>query len=313
MTPAPAPLQTRIDRPPWLPVAQWPFRIRAVAVDGHLLHLVDEGDGPVLLLVHAGMWSFVWRDLIADLSRDFRCVAVDFPGSGLTRAPAGHQAGLEPNSLLLDGVVDQLGLTEVTLVVHDLGSLIGLATAARRPELVRGLVVINGFGWPPRGALRAALRLFGGPVVRGLNLATNLLPRLTAGRFGVGRHLHRRARAAFLGPTGQRSQRLAFHQLMRDASGSGPLLGRIEAALRGPLADRPVLTVFGQFNDPFRFQRRWRELFPRARQVVVRRGNHFPMNDDPAGVAAAIRTWWHEVAAAPQLPGAPGVTGAATP
>jgi pimeloyl-ACP methyl ester carboxylesterase len=287
-------LQTGIARPPWLPETEWPFQLRTITVDGCRLHLIDEGSGPVLLLVHAGMWSFVWRDLIADLSGDFRCVAVDFPGSGLTQAPAGYPVGLASNSRLLAGVVDRLGLTDATLVGHDLGGLIGLNWAARHPDLVRGLVLLNTFGWPPQPALRAMLKLMGGPAMRPLNTATNLVPRITAGRFGVGRHLTRQARTAFLGPTRERTRRRTFHQLMADASRSTQLLEQVEAAQRTSLADRPVLTVFGQYNDPFRFQRRWRELYPHARQVIVPHGNHFPMNDDPQGVAAAIRSWWQD-------------------
>jgi pimeloyl-ACP methyl ester carboxylesterase len=288
-------LQATLERPGWLPETEWPFRIQALSVDGCRLHVIDEGSGPVLLLVHAGMWSFVWRDLIAELSGGFRCVAVDFPGSGLTQAPDDYPIGIGPNAQLLEGVTDRLGLTDLTLVAHDLGGLIGLAMAVRRPELIRGLVVINGFGWPPRGALRAFLGLLGGPAVRGPNVATILLPRLTSGRFGVGRHLSRQARQAFLGPTRDRARRPTFHRLMRDASRSAPLLEQVETGLRTSLRDRPALTIFGQYNDPFRFQRRWRELFPHARQVVVARGNHFPMNDDPQGVAAAIRSWFQEV------------------
>ena len=254
---------------------------------------VDEGSGPVLLLVHAGMWSFVWRDLIVELSRDFRCVAVDFPGSGLTEAPDEYPVGLESNSRLLEEVVvDRLGLGDVTLVVHDVGGLIGLAVAARRPDLVRGLVLMNTFGWPPPRLLKGMLRLMGSPLLRGLDTATNFVPRLTSGRFGVGRHLGRPARTGFLGPTQERARRRTFHQLMADASRSTRLLEPIETALQTSLADLPVLTIFGQYNDPLHFQARWRELFPHARQVVVPRGNHFPMNDDPLGVAAAIRSWW---------------------
>ena len=287
-------LPTSIARPTWLPETEWPFPIRTITVDGCQLHVIDEGSGPVLLLVHAGMWSFVWRDLIADLSGDFRCVAVDFPGSGLTQAPDGYPIGLASNSRLLAGVVDRLGLSEVTLVAHDLGGLIGLSWAAHHPELIHRLVLLNTFGWPSQPALHAILKLMGGPAMRALNTATNLVPRLTAGRFGVGRHLNRQARAAFLGPTRERARRRTFHQLMADASRATGLLEQIETALRTPLADRPVLTVFGQYNDPFHFQRRWRELFPHACQVVVPHGNHFPMNDDPQGVAAAIRSWWQD-------------------
>lgn len=65
----------------------------------------------------------------------------------------------------------------------------------------------------------------------------------------------------------------------------------VDAALRGGLADRPLLTIFGQFNDPLRFQPRWKELFPTARQLQVRRGNHFPMCDDPDLVAGALTSF----------------------
>ena len=57
------------------------------------------------------------------------------------------------------------------------------------------------------------------------------------------------------------------------------------------LADRPLLTIFGQFNDPLRFQRRWRALNPNVRQVKVPRGNHFPMCDDPQLVASELKAF----------------------
>ena len=68
------------------------------------------------------------------------------------------------------------------------------------------------------------------------------------------------------------------------------LLERADAALRGPLADRPLLTIFGQYNDPLRLQPQWRQRFPSARQEIVPKGNHFPRCDTPASVA----TWNRE-------------------
>jgi len=83
---------------------------------------------------------------------------------------------------------------------------------------------------------------------------------------------------------------------MRDARRSGELLESIEASLKSWLHDRPLLTIFGERNDPLHLQRRWRQLFPAARQVAVATGNHFPMNDDPVLFAAAIRDRWQEIA-----------------
>jgi hypothetical protein len=42
------------------------------------------------------------------------------------------------------------------------------------------------------------------------------------------------------------------------------------------------------------FQPRWCELFPLAQLVVIAGGNHFSVNDDLHGVAAAIRSWWQD-------------------
>ncbi len=52
-----------------------------------------------------------------------------------------------------------------------------------------------------------------------------------------------------------------------------------------------MLTVFGERNDPFDFQGKWKALFPHAVQVVVPAGHHFPMCDAPDLVAEAICSW----------------------
>jgi len=70
-----------------------------------------------------------------------------------------------------------------------------------------------------------------------------------------------------------------------------PLYAEASVALRGLFAELPLLTIFGERNDPFHFQQRWRELFPGARQLVIPGGNHFPMCDDPPFVAEAIERW----------------------
>lgn len=284
--------QHTLARPSWLPESSWPFPLRRADILGHRLHYTDAGAGPVLLFVHAGMWSFVWRDVIADLSKDFRCVALDFPGSGLSEAAPGYRVSIGAHAEVLAAFVTHLGLDELTLVVHDLGAVIGLDVAARRPELVRALVIAQGFGWWPRQRiLRGALRLMGGATMRTLNHTTNVINRLTATTLGVGRHLGTADRRAFLGPTRTRRRRRPFHDLMRDARRGRQRLDTIETALRGRLRDRPVLTIFGERNDPFHFQRTWRELYPNARQIVVAKGNHFPMTDDPTLFATAVRDW----------------------
>ena len=86
----------------------------------------------------------------------------------------------------------------------------------------------------------------------------------------------------------------AFHYYLRDARNCDALYERVESALAGPFRGLPLLTIFGERNDPLRFQPRWKALFPDAQQVVIARGNHYPMCDDPDLVARTISAWHRE-------------------
>ena len=278
--------------PAWLTREQWPFTIRFADVAGHRIHYVDEGQGPLLLFVHAGFWSFLWRDVIRQLRDRFRCVALDFPGHGLSEEAEGYQVGLASHRDVLNDFVDVVGLHDATLVLHDLGGPIGLLVAAERPGLVRGLVPMNTFGWKwDERALKVMIGIVGSRPMTLFGTATNLVAKASAMSLGVGRQLSAEGRKAFLGPFRNPSRRSAFHRLMRDARHSGHLMAEVETALRTVLSDQPMLTVFGERNDPFGFQRRFKSMFPNAREYVVSKGNHFPMCDDPTGVADAISTW----------------------
>jgi haloalkane dehalogenase len=79
-------------------------------VDGQLIHDVDEGSGPTLLLVHAGpAWSFVYRDVILRLRERFRCVALDLPGSGLSPRGPGYRPTRHAASRVLEAVGESFG------------------------------------------------------------------------------------------------------------------------------------------------------------------------------------------------------------
>jgi pimeloyl-ACP methyl ester carboxylesterase len=77
-------------------VLQWEFSGGPNTVssdtDGHTVHYVDEGSGPTLLFLHGNpTWSFVYRDVIRSLRDEFRCIAVDYPGFGLSSAAPGYR------------------------------------------------------------------------------------------------------------------------------------------------------------------------------------------------------------------------------
>lgn len=278
-----------LARPEWLPENVWPFDTFGLEVDDSTIAVTDVGRGPTLLFVHCGLWSFVWRDLMTRLAPDFRCIAFDAPGNGRSTKLPGNAITLERAARAVNGIVETLALEDFTLVVHDLGGPSGIAGAAQTPGRIRGIAAINTFGWKPSGALfRGMLAMMGSAPIRELDVLTGFLPRITETSFGVGRHLDSASRAAFVAGIGD-SGRRAFHYYLRDARYCDALYEQVASALTGPFATLPLVTIFGERNDPLGFQPRWKQMFPDARQVVVAKGNHFPMCDDPDLVAETIR------------------------
>jgi haloalkane dehalogenase len=280
---------TPLARPTWLPESVWPFQTSTIEIEGSKIAVTDVGQGPVLLFVHTGFWSFIWRDVILRLAQDFRCICFDAPGTGQSdRLPTGR-ISLDKASRALTAIIRALNLQDVTLVVHDLGGPSGIAGAARVPDRIRGLCAVNAFAWKPSGpAFRGMLAFMGSTAIREFSAWTGILTRITSSAFGVGRHLDASSREAFYAGAGRQGVR-AFHSYLRDARKSHAIYEQLDRALTGPFRLLPVLTIFGERNDPLGFQPRWKQLFPDARQVVVAKGNHFPMCDDPDLVAASIR------------------------
>ena len=288
MNDASAPLAS-LRRPQWLPQSVWPFHTATLNVEGSKIAVTDVGRGPVLLFVHTGLWSFIWRDVILRLSPDFRCVCFDAPGTGQSDRLPSRSISLERASRALIAVIEALDLQDITLIVHDLGGPSGIAGAARLPERIRGLCIVNAFAWKPSGPLfRGMLTLMGSMVMREFSAWSGVLLRVTSGVFGVGRHLDEPSRNAFSAGVGRQGMR-AFHSYLRDARKSRMIYDQLDEALTGPFSQLPLTTIFGERNDPLGFQPRWKQLFSDARQVVVSGGNHFPMCDDPDLVATTIR------------------------
>ncbi len=279
--------------PAWLTSDVWPFATMQLDTGESAVAFSQVGKGPVLLF-YTGIGSFVWRDVMLCLSADFRCVVVDPPGIGLSAPVPRAATTLAHSAAAVAAVIHALELQDVTLVLHDTGAPPALAAAARTPHRIRGIVGVNTFGWKPAGAVfRGMLAVMGNPVMRRIDLATGVLARVTSTAFGVGRHLDETSGRAY--HAGIARSIGAFHDYLEEARFSDEIYDEVTRALTGPFRGLPMLTVFGERNDPLGFQLQWKRLFPDCRQITIPNGNHFPMCDDPALVAEAIRDWHHEL------------------
>jgi haloalkane dehalogenase len=90
--------------PGWIPRDLYPFESCYADVDGARVHYVDEGSGPPLLLLHGNpTWSFLYRDLIEELKDRFRCIALDYPGFGLSKAPPNYSYTPAEHASVVEG------------------------------------------------------------------------------------------------------------------------------------------------------------------------------------------------------------------
>ena len=109
------------------------------------IHLIDEGQGSPILLLHGNPDSSeVWSAIIPGLSPRHRCIAPDLPGFGRSIAPDNIDYSLGGMASWVDELVTALGIGEpLHLVVHDIGGPFGLAWAVRHPDKVRSVVIMN--------------------------------------------------------------------------------------------------------------------------------------------------------------------------
>lgn len=127
-------------------------RIEAIAppqggfldIEGERLHVLDQGAGPPLVLIHglSGQMGNFAHSLIPRLTRDFRVVAFDRPGSGYSSRSAGSPAGLEAQAAALAKAMRRLKLDKPVVVGHSLGGAVALQYALSWPETLRGLGLV---------------------------------------------------------------------------------------------------------------------------------------------------------------------------
>ena len=265
---------------------------RFLEFDGARIHYVDEGKGDVLLLLHGNpSWSFLYRKIIAALKSDFRCVALDFPGYGLSDAAPGYGFTPREHSVILERFVDRLRLRDVTMIVQDWGGPIGLGFGARRPELVAGLIIGNTFAWPldAERRLRVFSWIMGGPIGRSLTFGFNFVPR-SFFALGFAQKLEPEVLNMYLAPWRKRARRKAAVIAPRQLIAASEYLREVEANLP-KLADRPALIVWGLKDLAFREaeRRRFERCFPEHTVVLFNNASHFLQEDVGDQIAQSIR------------------------
>lgn len=287
--------------------AEYPYQGKFLNVGGHQLHVLDEGKGETLVMVHGNpTWSFYYRRLVRDLSAQYRVIVPDHMGMGLSDKPsdADYHYTLERRVQDLEQTLEQLGAEQrLTLVAHDWGGMIALAFTLRNPQRVSRLVLMNtaGFFLPEGKGLPWQLFLVRkmplGFLVRGLNAfvhGANWMCSTVPGK------LTDVARLGYALPYDSWAHRIAVHWFVQDIplSEHDPAFALVEAVSTQlpALVSRPTLLFWGRrdfvFDDAFLAE--WKRRVPQLPIVEYPEAGHYVLEDAYDDILSRLRRFLAE-------------------
>jgi haloalkane dehalogenase len=277
------------------------YREHRVPRGTHHLYARDyPGAEPAIVLMHGFPDNLHLYDrLLPHLTPRRRVVTFDFLGWGASDKPTGHPYTATSQTGDLDAVISQLGLNQVTVVVHDASGPPGIDWALQHPQRVAGLVLLNTYYCRMPG-LRSpeAIWLFSTPLVRQVARPASRL-------FGdlVFRRIYHWQVGRFFSDPEVREEflPLLYQQFVASPSTHGAFFG-LNRDLRSALAvgtaaiprlrrfGRPVRIIFGA-ADPYlnrRVARRFHQLLPTSELFLLDGARHYVQLDEPQQVARLI-------------------------
>ncbi|MFE9579166.1 alpha/beta fold hydrolase [Nocardia sp. NPDC006044] len=293
----------------------WPFQARYTEAAGFRQHYIDEGpadaDETLVLLHGQPTWGYLWRHLIGPLGRARRVVVPDHMGFGKSATPADSDYLACDHVDNLEAIlVEVLDLHRITLVLHDWGGPIGAAFALRHPDRIDRIVAINTvlplgqpgyrelmagnhadsawFRWAAAaeadGTLTEVLGNAGNTVIHAmLALQTVTRPEIVTPTWIRAYASHFTDRAECLGA-------IRFPQQVV-APGPKPSLPEPDPAAAAAVRAKPAILLEGMQDTallPRYIIPAFRAAFPDAPVIELPNAGHFPQEDTPDAVLAAL-------------------------
>lgn len=263
---------------------------RFLDIGGQRVFYHRAGRGKPLVLLHGILVShYVWRHVIPGLAADHDVIAIDLPGFGESDRPSASDFRYTPTGYLetVIGVLDALGIERATLAGHSMGGGIALYTAARQPDRVERLVVVDPLIYPFTVPVEGRIAMV--PYV-GPSILRTLYTRSVLRRYMI--------RDIYLDPAlasdewvdyvWERFNRPggveAVHATVRMCADPGPI-ARVLRAVRAP-----SLVVWGEQDRlfPVSQARQLHADLPGSQLVIVPRCGHSPAEERPADLLRAM-------------------------
>jgi haloalkane dehalogenase len=279
----------------------FPYASHFVEVRGSKLHYVEAGSGDPILLLHGNPTSsYLWRNVIPELSGLGRCIAPDLIGFGKSDKPDIPYRVFDHADYIAD-FIRTLGLERLTLVLHDWGGFVGMNYAADVPENVRAIAMMEAVLRPMRMADRSegfqrAFSMMRSEMGRAKVLQENFfVERVLPG--SILRKLTEAEMAVYRAPFPDERSRLPTwvfpNEIPIDGHPSDVRSAVWDNANKVAKAEIPILLLTfepGAIVGPEDVA--WaRETFPRLTVREMGPGIHFVQEDQPAAIGRAIAEW----------------------
>ena len=274
----------------------FPFERKWVEIDAHQIHYVDEGQGQVILFSHAPLGSaFMFRRFIKLLSRSYRCIALDYPGFGLSSDTPSEAYSIVTQSKVLAQFIQKLDLRHVIALGHDTGGASLFKVAADHPDWFKGLILTDTVIFPTSQypKIHKMLNVVGSKFFQTLNAWTNLLVRLTFSKGVPTRKLLKEELAQYraLFDTGQKRRRIT--ELLYSLRQEEACMRSIQAGFERQLNATPALLVYGA-DDPVAqmgIPARIHAMLQNVELFFIPKEGHFPHEGQPENMAEIIDQW----------------------
>jgi len=304
--------ETTGNRPYGLAIsADFPYQKKSASVLDSTIAYVDEGEGPVVLFLHGNPTSsYLWRNIIPHVTAaGYRAIAPDLIGMGDSGKP---QIGytFSEHAAYLDGFIELTQLKNMTLVVHDWGSALGMRYARLNPDNVRALAFMEAIIPPafpvdsyermgPVGKLFKAIRTKG--VGEKMVLEDNFFVEEMLAKNGVARGLTEEEMAYYRAPYPTPDSRLPTLQWPREIPIAGTPKTTVDAITANGKwlteSDIPKLFFYatpGAISRPPVVQ--WiKKNVSNLETRFVGKGNHFLQEDHPEIIGSGITDWLRRI------------------